>query len=272
MSSSNHSPSGGRDNDGSRKRPSDSAHTPRPKWPSVTVVKWPNSPPAVSPRPSRRAAEESKQERRTSGLFEGGALDSQVTDSQYIDSLGTIKEPDMDEGVAGQSDGGDAMRASSEAFEDEYPPGQLEYYERHGGLDAAYADLAAHEAQTAHETAKPPVADKKDPRCEPASPPHPGNQSPPRTVPEIPKGPTELDVLTYTLSTLDAEDRQPIADIAYLITWYREDANRSRKRIYEVERAHHMLEMRHRELTIVNERIMAALDAAGVPLPPGVIR
>ncbi|CDO76178.1 hypothetical protein BN946_scf185037.g1 [Trametes cinnabarina] len=53
--------------------------------PMVQKVDTGSPPPPA--RPVRRAAQRSLKERRTSALFEGGALDSQLSDSQYIRDL-----------------------------------------------------------------------------------------------------------------------------------------------------------------------------------------
>ncbi|KAI0631173.1 hypothetical protein C8Q77DRAFT_1159870 [Trametes polyzona] len=116
---------------------SDSVHSPRPNYASIWVTKVPPRQPAASARPVRRAAEESRKERRTSALFEGGALDSQISDSQYINTLGYIspsEDPatDSDNNIAA---GTITQGGSSEADDHEYIPNQLEYYERHGGID-----------------------------------------------------------------------------------------------------------------------------------------
>ncbi|KAI9069822.1 hypothetical protein FKP32DRAFT_1671053 [Trametes sanguinea] len=52
---------------------------------AVTPVKEQAS--ARTSRPPRQAVQRSAKERRTSGLYEGGALDSQLSDSQYIRDL-----------------------------------------------------------------------------------------------------------------------------------------------------------------------------------------
>ncbi|KAI0639901.1 hypothetical protein C8Q77DRAFT_1069761 [Trametes polyzona] len=234
---------------------STAAHTPRPRLSAIQIVKLPPSPVAASSRPIRRVAEQSKEERRTSGLFEGGALDSQVSDSQYIDSLESFtaqvaRQAEAD--VVADADDIDAQHigdsASAEGPEDEHFPGQLEYWERHSGIEAFYEDMAAHAAQNFRETAPVPAT--------------PSGSNP--------AAPSDLQLMTFVVKDLPAEDRKTILDIVMLISGYREDAERLEKRVGEVERAHRDLKLECHGLRIINGDLIHALDEAGVPLPPSV--
>ncbi|KAJ8473459.1 hypothetical protein ONZ51_g7852 [Trametes cubensis] len=227
------------------KRRSSAEHTPRPKS-SIDVVKIPSTIQARLTRPLRRAAKRSQAERRTSALFEGGALDSQVSDSQYIDSLESAsgiqaQEPrssveELRESSPMQARGpNEGLNSSSEVGEDEYPPGQMEFLERYGSTDEELTETKSEQPQPLLH------AEAQTAQC--------ANQVP------------------VSLMLLPPEDLAPLLDISDTLNWYRRDAEQSRTRIRAVEEAHRSLLLQYEELLSVNEELMAALEAAGLPIP-----
>lgn len=155
--------------------------------------------------------------------------------------------------------------------DDEFPPGQMEYYERCRSIDGQYGAVITvyHATIDGYNNSLAPrieeLSSNFDSEAEGSTV---DAKQPSPTVPEMQaQNPERIERMPTSLAMLPSEDLAPLLDVSDTLNWYRQDAEKSRLRIRAVERAHHSLLLQYEELLAVNEELMAALEAAGLPIP-----
>lgn len=163
----------------------------------------------------------------------------------------------------------EGLAQNSDMSEDEFPPGQMEFYESHSGIDGQYdiVIMVYHRRTNSNNNFLASRLEELSTEFEAEGLTVNDRRSCP-AVPEMQAQSAErIERMPTSLAMLPREDLAPLLDVSDTLNWYRQDAEKSRLRTRTVERAHHSLLLQYEELLAVNEELMAALEAAGLPIP-----